>query len=98
MTNPMSPITPIPRKDIFIESHSSSLSGFEASFRVLAACDSHERIPILTAHTRFQLGIINVTVIFAPCQVIFPLLKPILFLLEYFFCVVTRGDLVYLGF
>jgi hypothetical protein len=45
-----------------MDSHSSSLSGFWDSFKVLAACSSHDRIPILTAHSRFHLGIINVTV------------------------------------
>ena len=48
-----------------MDSQSSSLSGFDASFMVLAAWDSHDFIPIVTAHKRFQLAIINVTVEFA---------------------------------
>ena len=64
ITKPIKPTAPMPRTLIFIDSHSSSLSGFEASFKVLAACCSHDLNPILTALTRFHLGIINVTVIF----------------------------------
>ena len=64
MTKPIKPTAPMPRTVIFTDSHSSVLSGLEASFKVLAACCSHDLIPILTAHSRFHLGIINVTVMF----------------------------------
>ena len=46
--NPTTPITLMPRTLILIESQSSSRPGFVASFKVLAACDSHDRKPILT--------------------------------------------------
>ena len=65
MTKPIRPITPMPRALIFMDSQSSSLSGLDASFSVLAAWVNQDLIPILTAHSRFHLGIINVTVIFA---------------------------------
>jgi hypothetical protein len=54
---------------IFIDSHSSSLPGFIANFKVLAACDSQDPIPILIATPRFHLSIINVTVTWSLKQV-----------------------------
>ncbi len=54
----------MPKRLIFIESHSSSLLGLEANFKVLAACVSQDFIPIFTAHSRFHYSIINITVSF----------------------------------
>ncbi len=62
MTKPIKPIAPIPSMLIFMDSQSSSLSGFDDSFKVFAACDSQSRIPILTAQLGFHLAIINVAV------------------------------------
>lgn len=52
----------MPKRLILIESQSSSLSGFTASFRVLAACVNQDFMLILIAHSRFHYSIINITV------------------------------------
>jgi hypothetical protein len=64
ITKPTKPTKPMPKRLIFMESQSSSLPGFVASFNVLAACISQDFIPIFTAHSRFHYSIINVTVSF----------------------------------
>lgn len=47
MRKPTKPTAPMPRRLIFMESQSSSLPGFVASFMVLAACVSHDRMPMI---------------------------------------------------
>ena len=51
---PISPTAPMASKLIFMESQSSSLPGFVASFKVLAAWDSHDRMPMFTADEHFS--------------------------------------------
>ena len=59
---PIIPTAPIPSRLIFMDSHSSSLSGFTDSFSVLPAWVSQDFTPILIAKPRFHHSIINVAV------------------------------------
>jgi hypothetical protein len=54
ITKPTSPMTPMPSTLIFTDSQSSVLPGFTANFKVLAAWDNHDLMPIFT-DTHIQL-------------------------------------------
>jgi hypothetical protein len=62
ITKPIRPTTPMPRRLIFIDNQSSSRPGLTANFKVLEACVSQDFIPILIAHPRFHLTIINIAI------------------------------------
>jgi len=47
MINPIIPIAPMPRMHIFIDSQSSLLPGFVASFSVFAHCARNDLNPIV---------------------------------------------------
>jgi hypothetical protein len=47
MTKPTSPMAPMPKKHIFIDSHSSLFPGFTESFSVLAHPDRNDLKPMV---------------------------------------------------
>jgi hypothetical protein len=54
ITKPTNPTAPIPNKLILIESQSSSLPGFVASFSVFEAWDNHDRRSIFARTQDFN--------------------------------------------